>query len=60
MHTKHDDCVVSSQPSSDGYQLARDRERRSTNWPIKLFDYNCDLVAYAFTVVEDIDSQYEP
>ncbi|GJS92397.1 retrovirus-related pol polyprotein from transposon TNT 1-94, partial [Tanacetum coccineum] len=43
-----------SQPQTE-YLLARDRERRQVNRPPKLKDYQCDLVAYAFSAVAHIE-----
>nr|GEU36957.1 retrovirus-related Pol polyprotein from transposon TNT 1-94 [Tanacetum cinerariifolium] len=47
-----------SQPQTE-YLLARDRERRQVNRPPRLEDYQCDLVAYAFSAAANIKN-YEP
>ncbi|GJY27089.1 retrovirus-related pol polyprotein from transposon TNT 1-94 [Tanacetum coccineum] len=43
-----------SQPQTE-YLLARDRERRQVNRPPRLKDYQCDLVAYAFSAAAHIE-----
>nr|GFB16104.1 retrovirus-related Pol polyprotein from transposon TNT 1-94 [Tanacetum cinerariifolium] len=43
-----------SQPHTE-YLFARDHERRQVNRPPRLKDYQCDLVAYAFSAAAHID-----
>ncbi|GJX78515.1 hypothetical protein Tco_0326664 [Tanacetum coccineum] len=47
-----------SQPQTE-YRLARDRERRQVNRPLRFEDYEYDLVAYAFAAAAHIEG-YEP
>ncbi|KAL8143552.1 hypothetical protein V2J09_016584 [Rumex salicifolius] len=52
----HEAEVTPSQ-DLDQYQLVRDRERRNIRRPPHISNFNCYLVAYAFTVAQDLDSE---
>nr|GEW09260.1 retrovirus-related Pol polyprotein from transposon TNT 1-94 [Tanacetum cinerariifolium] len=56
-HTEDDGSMPTSpqsQPQTE-YLLARDRQRRQVNRSLRLEDYQCDLVAYAFAATAHIE-----